>query len=159
VNTGERRTARIAGPVQAAVNDRRFAANVFHDVDLSASGPTHLPDIRSEHPECRPDALSERHFYAGLDSAVTLAEFVFGKQSCRSIVAPNTVLSSEALLEKLDYKMSVAIEKRVVAAAGIGFKLVVAPAVAPHVVVPLRLIGNAAGRAIEFISPAQRVAL
>jgi len=46
--------------MQAAMIGRRLAANVFHDVDLAASGPARLINIRTEHPECRPDALSER---------------------------------------------------------------------------------------------------
>lgn len=39
----------------------RNQPDIFHNVDLTASGPTHRADVGPQHPISRPDALAVRH--------------------------------------------------------------------------------------------------
>jgi uncharacterized protein YbjT (DUF2867 family) len=58
--------------MDGAVDERRFATDVLHDVDLSAGRPIGSGEARSEHPERRPDPLAKRQPDACLDPAEVL---------------------------------------------------------------------------------------
>src|SRR5437764_15469124 len=77
--------AGIAGAVNGAVNQTRFFADIFHDVDLAAGGPAGFVDVVAQHPKCRPDALSARNLDAGLEAAVGLRKFAKCLQARRSV--------------------------------------------------------------------------
>src|SRR5258708_36082767 len=57
---------RVAGTVHRAVDGRRLAADVLHDVDLAAARPAGRVDVGAQHPEGGPQPLAARDLEAGL---------------------------------------------------------------------------------------------
>src|SRR5215469_6691327 len=60
--------------VNRAVDERRFLADIFHDVDLAALRPSALTDVVAEHPESGPDALTAGNLNAGFEASVFARE-------------------------------------------------------------------------------------
>src|SRR6267154_1743019 len=67
-----------AGTVERTVDGAGFPADIFHDVDFAALGPTDGRDVVTKHPEGRPHSLPGRNFDAGFEAAVGLAETALG---------------------------------------------------------------------------------
>src|ERR1035438_2332745 len=86
VCAGERVAIGIPRAVHAAVLDSRLLADIFHDVDLAAVGPTDLGYVIAHRPERRPDALPVRELDAGFDLAIGGGELAFGLETARGVV-------------------------------------------------------------------------
>src|SRR5438034_5935438 len=56
----------ISRPVDGPVYRRRPGAEMLHDIDLTATGPSGLADVLAEHPERGPDPASTRDLYPRL---------------------------------------------------------------------------------------------
>src|SRR5215471_4140586 len=139
--------------------DRGFPADVFHNVDLTASRPARSVDIVAKHPECRPDPLAERYFYPGFNAAVFLLEFAFRQQPGRRVVATDSVLTSEGLVDYLYDQVAAPIQISILSAAGVGLEFVVSPAIAADIVTPLSRIRLGPCWPIELIGPGKYPAL
>src|SRR5450755_4165303 len=61
---------RVTRPMHRSVNNGRFAANVFHDVNFPAGGPAGRANVRAQHPESGPESLSAGDFDARLDASI-----------------------------------------------------------------------------------------
>src|SRR5437588_10922647 len=57
---------RVAGAMQGAVHPARLLADVLHDVDLAAPGPSHRGAVVAHHPEGGPQAMSPRALHPWL---------------------------------------------------------------------------------------------
>ena len=68
----------VGAPVAGAVHQTRLVSHELHDVDFTASGPTDLVDVRTEHPQGRPDALSDGQYGADVDPAVLKVKDALG---------------------------------------------------------------------------------
>src|SRR5450755_224325 len=62
----------ISGAVNCAMDDRRFAADVFHDVDFAAGRPADFFNVIAQHPERGPDSLPVRNLDSGFKTSVSL---------------------------------------------------------------------------------------
>src|SRR5579859_1051715 len=74
--------ARIPRSVHRAMYGGRLFADILHDVDLAAGGPTDLPEVISDEPECRPHALSARNFDARFEASIGLIEKPLRRHPC-----------------------------------------------------------------------------
>src|SRR5229473_306875 len=92
--------------MKRAVHDRRFLADIFHDVDLAASGPADGTDVVTQHPECRPETLAVGNFNSRLKPSVGLSELILSEQSGRSVVASYAVGPGKGFLERFDYQQA-----------------------------------------------------
>src|SRR5258706_9996721 len=146
--------ARVTRSMKSAVNDRRFLTDVFHDVDLAASGPSRGADVVAQHPKRRPDALAVGNLYSRLKTSVGLAELIPGQQSRRSVITSEAVGTGKSFFERLDCQHS-AFEIRVCRAARIRLEFAVTPAVAAKIKGPLACINRRAVRTIELVTPHQ----
>src|SRR5580693_3720057 len=72
VGSFDSNAAGVTRPVNRAVDNRRFLANVFHDVDLATGRPTCFVDVIAQHPERWPHALARRNFDACFEAPVRL---------------------------------------------------------------------------------------
>jgi hypothetical protein len=84
------RAAEAIGPGVAEAVDRAedtvgLTSDVFHDVDLAASGPRDGVDVRTERPDRRPQPGTGRHAQAGLDPTVSNFDFALGDDACRRV--------------------------------------------------------------------------
>src|SRR3989442_12321433 len=140
--------------MKSAVNDRRFLSNIFHDVDLAAVRPASSTNIVTQHPERRPDALAVRDFDSRFKPSVGLAEFILGKQSCRSVVASYVIRAGESFLNCFDYELATVLI-RVYGSTRIVLKFVVAPAVAADIKGQFAGINRRAIGAVELVAPNQ----
>src|SRR5712692_3654264 len=124
--------AGISWPMKRAVHDRRFLANIFHDVDLAASGPADGTDVVAQHPKCRPDTLAIGDLNSRLEPSIGLAELILSEQSRRSVVAGYAVRPGERFLERFNDQQA-AFKIRVRSAIRIGLEFVVTPTVAADI--------------------------
>src|SRR5258706_818156 len=115
--------------MEGAMNDRRFPANILHDVNLAAVWPASGVDVVTQHPKCRPDTLPVRYLDPCLKPSVGSAELVLSEQSCRRVVAGYAVRPGKRFLEHLDYQPAI-IDIRVCTMARIKFPIPGFPAVA-----------------------------
>src|ERR1700693_1107383 len=144
-------------PVRGAVIDIDVVierAEVLHDVDFAASRPTDRIEVLAEHPECWPNALTERGFDAGDDHAIlpTVIRGVCGCSRTAGLQSGRRVLPGAAA-HRADDQIAVAILEDVLAGIGIGFSLTVAPSAVAEIVIPFGGIGWAAGRPVELVAP------
>src|SRR5829696_2470157 len=118
---------------------------MFHDVDLAAARPPDVADVRAEHPERRPDALTARQLDPCLETAVRAFEL-----ACRVDARGRVVASAVGLAARDDAQATLAIERRVLDAIGVELELRVAPTIAADVVAPLRRIRARVLAAVEL---------
>ena len=124
-----------------AVNNRRFAADIFHDIDLTTGGPSRCADVVAQHPKSRPDSLTIRNLDTCFKPSVGLREFIPGEQSRRSIVAPYIVRPGKSFFQCLDHQRAV-LKNGVGGATRVGLEFVVPPTVAADVKGPLGRINR-----------------
>src|SRR5262249_1323894 len=129
IRGSQRSRAGIAGAVQGAANGAGFPADVFHDVNLTASGPTDGGDIVAEKPESRPNAAAGGDLDASFEAAVFLSEESPRGEAPGSEMTANAVAASELFLESFNDQIA-AFEMDVLGPRSVGFQLVVSPAVA-----------------------------
>src|SRR5205823_6370273 len=94
--------AGVAGAMHRPVDRRRLAANVFHDVDLSAVRPVRRIDIIPQHPKCRPEPLPVGNLDARLEPAIRLLELALGLDARGGVLAlpvPAALSPGERLLD------------------------------------------------------------
>src|SRR5689334_10153912 len=60
----------VSRPVDGPVYRRRAGAEMLHDIDLTATGPSGLADVLAQHPERGPDPARMRDLYPRLDQPV-----------------------------------------------------------------------------------------
>src|SRR5215813_5112814 len=82
----------------------RFAADIFHDVDLAALRPAVRGDVIAQHPESWPHSLPCRNFDKRFKSAVRLIEKSLRLQSGGSVVALDAVRSRERFFLRGDHE-------------------------------------------------------
>ena len=128
------------------MHEARLVPDELHDVDLATSGPAHLVDVRSEHPQGRPDALADREDGADVDPTILEVVNALGLETGGGVsaVVPGKDVATSIL--HLD----------VLRAVGVVLEFVVAPppiSIA-EVVGPLGRIRCTWG--VEFITPHQR---
>ncbi len=152
------RAAGVAGAVHGAVHVAGLAADVLHDVDLAAGRPRVLADVVAEHPERRPDALPARHLDPRLELPVRLGELVRGQQPGGGVLAGAVValVAGRVLPPGGDHQVALAVVRGVAGAVRVVLQLVVAPAVAAGVVLPLGRVGPGAGGGVELVGPGHR---
>src|SRR5216684_7248915 len=63
---------RISRSMDCAVNHSRLFADILHDVDLAAAGPSCCSNVVAQHPERGPNPLAARNLDARLKTAVRL---------------------------------------------------------------------------------------
>src|ERR1051326_7032027 len=132
------------------VHDSRLAPDVFLDVDLAASRQVVRADVRSQHPERRPDPLPIRHLNPRFDLAV-------GEPREPLRLQPRRRVLRARIRDRLNHQAPLAIDEHVVRRVGVILQLLVAPAVLPaaEVVGPLRAIRRTSRRPVELIAPNQ----
>src|SRR5260370_456279 len=92
-----------AWPVQRAVINPRFLADVFHDVDLATFRPAVRGNIFAKHPEGRPNSLPRRQLDPRLKSPIGLREQALGLQTRRRVTEALAVRSPVALRARRNY--------------------------------------------------------
>src|SRR5205085_7616197 len=114
--------AGVARPVHRAVDYRRLAPDVLHDVYLAAVGPARRLDVVAEHPEGRPHPLPVRNTDARLEAAVRLLELTLRLEARGGVLAlavPAAVLRRERLLGGGDDEVAGPVRRGVLRAAGV----------------------------------------
>src|SRR5207249_5582252 len=152
VLTPDAGSAGVAGPVRAAVDRRRLAADVFHDVYFAAGRPTCPINIVPEHPESRPHALARGKLDAGFKAPLSLLKKVLALEPRRGVVARHTVRARVGLLELLDHQVAI-LNGSVDGAVCVVFELTVAPALAADIVRPLCRVRERAVRGVKLVAP------
>src|SRR5882757_2230288 len=89
---------RIAGTVHAAVNLVWLLADIFHNVDFTASGPTGWANVVAKHPKRRPHSLPLRNLNAGFKASIFLVEQTLRLQPGRGVLTSDTILAGVGLL-------------------------------------------------------------
>src|SRR6266851_7965583 len=140
--------------MKRAVNYGRFLADVFHNVDLAASGPAGGTDIVAQHPKRRPDTLSIRNLEPRLKPSIGLRELIPGEQPCRSVIAGDVIRPRERFLYCFDHQQAT-LDVRVDRAVGISLEFVVTPAIAADIKGPLSRINRRAAGTIKLVTPHQ----
>jgi len=118
--------------MHCAVNGPGFAADVFHDVNLTALGPANTGgfEINAEHPKGRPDSLSKWELNARLDFAVS------DRKLCQRFQACGGVISGWSL-HNPNYQVSLPVQVGIFTVVCVDFNFVVPPATTAQIVVPL----------------------
>src|SRR5713226_9031065 len=115
-----------AGPMKRAVNGAGLLANVFHDVDFTAGGPTHRGDVVAKHPESGPHPLPYRNLDARFKAAVGLAEEPLCLDASRSVTARDAIRAGKAFLLRSNDQIST-FDLRILKAIGVALEFLVAP--------------------------------
>ncbi len=136
------------------MGDGRFAADVFHDVDLAARRPADFVDVVAEHPERGPDSLSIGNFDAGFEASVGLIEFALRVQARGGVVASHAVGASVGFLERDHFQIAV-LDVQVLRTGGVVLQFLVASAFAVDLNLPFSWIGWGAIRLVEFVAPGE----
>ena len=98
--------SQLTPPVNRAVSNCRFAANVLNDVDF-ARRPTDLLVVGAQQPECRPHALPVRNLDSRFEAAVSLIKLARGDQPRGSVVAFHAIGAGIAFLAPNDFQLTV----------------------------------------------------
>src|SRR5215471_18396512 len=81
--------AGITGAVNGPVYRPRFLADILHDIDLAAVGPSSR--FVAHHPKSRPKPLPRWDLDARLEAAVALGKLAFGVDACRSVTTGDVI--------------------------------------------------------------------
>ncbi len=127
-------------------------ADVLHDVNLAAVGPSGTRIIRAEHPECGPDALAFGDLHARLDATVGPRLLAQRLDASRGVV-----VGAVSFFLGGDDEIAVAVHGRVVGRVGVVFELAVAKAIAARVKHPFGGIDGRTRGAVELIAPNEMV--
>ena len=138
--------------VDRAVDDVRLLADVFHDVDLAALGPADRMNVVAEHPESGPDPLPLGNFDAGFETAEGLGEEALRFQARGSVLASDVIRAFVIFFARGDDEIAV-LDAGIYGAVGVGFELVVAPAIAAEIVGPFLGVGSGTVGGVEFVGP------
>src|SRR5260370_2353692 len=122
--------------MHGAMNDRRLLADIFHNVNLAAQGPSHRADIVTQHPESRPQTLAVGDFDSSFKAPIGLPKRSLRFQPCRSVITRNTIGSRKGFVKRLDNQIAV-LQSYILHATGVGLQLIVAPAFPSNIVGPL----------------------
>src|SRR5215831_20972678 len=95
VNGGHGSASGRAGSMHAAMNERRLASDILHDVNLTTHRPSHRPDTGAKQPKGRPYSLTKGNLDSGLEFPILLREFSRRFQSSRGVITGNTVRAGE----------------------------------------------------------------
>src|ERR1035438_10161075 len=146
VCAGERVAIGIPRAVQAAVLDSWLLADVLHDVDLAAVGPTDSVDVRTHRPESRPDARPVRELDAGFDLAISGGELTFGLETARGVV-------TGFVFQSANHQMTLAVLMNIFERVRVRLQFVISPtlAVVTEIIDPFGSIRRGVGGAIEFV--------
>src|SRR5580693_7603654 len=134
------------------MNGAGFLADILHDVDLAALGPTHGGYVFAEHPERWPNPLSFRNLDSRLEAAIRLREEALRFDARGRVIARHSVGSGVVLLFRCDYQIPF-LDVRVLWTVGVVLQLTIAPAVAADGVGPLFGVRRRAVGAGEFVAP------
>ena len=148
---GDAFAAAVAGAVDGAVHGVG-RADGFEDVDLAALWPVGGLMVVAEQPEGGPDAFADGEFDAGLEASVFLGEVVLGVDAGGGVVAGDAVGAGEVFFLGGDDEVAVLLLD-VGGAAGVGFQLVVAEALATGDNDPLCGVGWGAVGGVELVAP------
>src|SRR2546422_2551682 len=97
IGAGHTLCTRVLGAVHRPVHPAGFLADVLHDVDLAARGPTDRVAVVAQQPEGGPQALPARDLNPCLHAAVPPRAQTLGLQSGRRVVT-----AAERLMASLD---------------------------------------------------------
>src|SRR5436190_1897904 len=122
--------------MERAVNNRRLAADILHDVDLAAVGPPGGTDVVAQHPKRRPYALAVGNLQACFKSTVGLRELVSRQQPRGSVIPSYVVTAGISFFQRL-YNQRAILDDGIRGAIRVGLKFVVTPAVTADVESPL----------------------
>src|SRR5277367_4271840 len=136
------------------MNDRGFRADVLHDVDFSAIGPSGGGEIVAEQPEGRPNPLTVWKLDARFEPAVFLGEFSLRLNAPRGVAALNPVGANEFFTNRLEDKLAV-FHADVSVARSVILQLPIAPAASAILNLPLGCIRRRAISAIELVAPGE----
>src|SRR5215472_6713082 len=92
----------VARPVDGPVHQRRFFADVLHNVNLAAFWPAGLRDVVPQHPKRGPNTLTFWDFHAGFEAAVLLGKLAERLQARGSVVAGDAVRAGVFFREHSD---------------------------------------------------------
>ncbi len=134
------------GRVERSIDMGRVFANIFHNVDFTASGPSDLANVLAEEPEGGPDALTHWELCSSFDFTVGSEELVSCYHSSRCITIATIVLSVS-----LNHKVA-ACDERVFTSISVVFELIVALSDRASLERPFALVDIAT---IEFITPGE----
>ncbi len=110
----------------------RRIADILHDVDLAAVGPSGTWIVRAEHPKCRPDPLPLWDLDTCLDATVRPLGFALRLDTSGCVVvAPLRLLSG-----RYD-EIAVAVHGRVVGRIRVVLEFAIAPTIATRIERPL----------------------
>jgi hypothetical protein len=140
--------------VQCAEQLVGLTTDDLHDVDLAVGRPV----AAAEHPEGGPQAGTVGHLDPRLDPSVLLGELPRGLDAAGGELAgavPAVVVPAAALTGG-DDQMALPVHGDVARAVGVVLQLLVAPAVAAGVEIPLRRVDATAGRTVEIFVPDDR---
>ena len=132
--------------VQAAVYRGGLLADVLHNVDLAAAGPSPFSDVGAERPEGGPHALAVGNLDAGFDAAVAHRELAQRLQARRGNLPIRCA-------QRLNDQVTLAILKGVLEVVGVVLEFLVSPTVGAEFVHPLRRVGRGLRGAVELIVP------
>src|ERR1700694_1046139 len=147
-----------ARAMQRAVNRARFFANVLHDVDFAALGPTDGTNVIPKHRESGPHSLPRWNFDARFETSIDLAEQILRLQASGRVIARDAVFGIGVRVFLRGYDEVAALELRVLRAIGIGLEFVVPPAVTTEVVCPFCGIRRGTIRPADLMAPDEGVA-
>lgn len=130
--------------VGRSVHSVGIFTNVLHDVNFSASGPSDIADVFTEHPECRPHSLSSGELCSHFEFTVEGSEVTSSSQFTGCVLV-STVL----FLSCGDNKVS-AINSNILLSISVVLEFIVTEATVGNIDVPLVSVN---GVSIEFIAP------
>src|SRR5207247_8098766 len=113
LGAGDALCTRVPGAMHRPVHPAGFLADVLHDVDLAAGGPTNRVAVVAQQPEGGPQALPARDLNPCLHAAVPPRAQTLGLQSGRRVVT-----AAERLGASLDDQVA-AFDTRVLGAVGV----------------------------------------
>jgi len=142
----------IGRAVERAVYCAGLFANVLHDVYFAAAWPAYGGDVVAEHPKSGPHALPLRDFYAGLKTAVDLAEKILRLDAGGSVLARRPAGARGDFFLRGDYEIA-GRDVSVLRMIGVELEFFIAPAFATEIVGPFGGIGEGAVRGVEFVAP------